>query len=208
MTAIFVATKRANIKGAKRNVALCSVFYVFCTFALFQYLPIGGFFYAVLFVFYLKSFYLTNMNRKVIILGCGTGLMFALEKAILTFAQEHVVTIVDKPVDDYHKILLAEPPEPIELKMLKRINMARGRSTRFYFKDDDPCENAYTRKPFVLPQINYISQQIRLRNKAPPVWVLTTYYKTKENQKYRCCPKTLTYYRLAPIQSRSLSKTI
>ena len=136
------------------------------------------------------------MDRKVIILGCGAGLMFAFEEAILMFAQDHVVTIIDEPVNDYHKILLAEPPEPIEVKLFKRFNMSKRNSMRFYFKDDvfsgrglfdDPCMNAYTRKPFVLPQINYISQQVRLRNKAPPVWVLTTYYKTKENLEYRCC---------------------
>lgn len=145
--------------------------------------------------FILNPFTLQTMDRKVIILGCGAGLILALEKAILTFAQEHIVIMIDEHVDDSHKILLAEPPEPIELKMLKRFNMVKRNSMRFYFKDDvfgrglfyDPCMNAYTRKPFVLPQINYISQQIRLRNKAPPVWVLTTYYKTKENPKHRCC---------------------
>lgn len=74
------------------------------------------------------------MDRKVIILGCGAGLMFALKEAILTFAQNHVVTIIDEPVDDYHKILLAEPPETIEFKMLKRFNMVKRNSMRFYFR--------------------------------------------------------------------------
>lgn len=125
--------------------------------------------------FILNPFTLQKMNNRVIILGVGAGLAIAL--AFMLFAQENVVVVRDEDYDDSHRIVLDTPPEPIELKQLTRFNMARGRSTRFYFKDDvfsgrglfdDPCMNAYTRKPFVLPQTVYISQQVRLRNKAPP----------------------------------------